>query len=119
MTYCAHLIFCIDDMESVLEAKNGVCLPYIASVLAERLAQLIKQPTLFKTILKSPELNIWDNPAAAMSNSLGRDWKTSVGESPIVMTLTLPQFSLKKYSNVLSALEANAPSKGRVFISKM
>lgn len=36
MTYCAHLIFCIDDMESALEAKNGVCLPYTASVLAER-----------------------------------------------------------------------------------
>lgn len=71
MTYCAHLIFCIDDMEIVLEAKNGVCLPYIASMLAERLVQLIKRPTLFKTILKSPELNIWDNSAAAMSNSLG------------------------------------------------
>lgn len=36
MTYHAHLIFCTDDMESVLEAKNGACLPYIASVLAER-----------------------------------------------------------------------------------
>lgn len=71
MTYCALLIFCIDDMESVLEAKNGVCLPYIASELAERLVGLIKQPTLFKSILKSLELNIWDNSAAAMSNSLG------------------------------------------------
>lgn len=51
MTYHAHLIFCTDDMESVLEAKNGACLPYIASVLAERLVQLIKQTALFKTIL--------------------------------------------------------------------
>lgn len=36
MRYCAHLIFCIDDTGSVLEAKNGVCLPYTASVLTER-----------------------------------------------------------------------------------
>lgn len=53
MTYCAHLIFCIDYMESVLEAKNGVCLPYLASVLAERLVQLSKQPTLFKSISRA------------------------------------------------------------------
>lgn len=50
---------------------NIECLPYIASVLAERLVQLIKHPTLFKTILKSPKLNVWDNSAAVMSNSLG------------------------------------------------
>lgn len=71
MTYRAHLIFCINDMESVLEAKNGGCLPYIVNVLAERFVQLIKQPTLFKTILKSPKFNIWDNSATAVSNSLG------------------------------------------------
>lgn len=29
MTYCAHLTFCIDDIESVLEAENEACLPYI------------------------------------------------------------------------------------------
>lgn len=51
MTYCAHLIFCSDDMESVLKAKNGAFAMHSKCVGRERLVQLIKQPTLFKTIL--------------------------------------------------------------------
>lgn len=84
MTYCTYLIFCIDDTQSALEAKKK------RSVFAVhgrgRLAQLTKQPALFKILLSFPQAlrlachlcsSIWDG--AAMANSLGRDWETSRG----------------------------------------
>lgn len=87
MTYCTHLIFCIDDTQSALEAKKwSVFAVHGECVGRERLVQLIKQPTLFKIVLNFQQAlrlachlwsSIWDR--AAMANSLGRDWEASRG----------------------------------------
>lgn len=121
MTYCTHLIFCIDDTQSALEAKKKWSVFAVHG--SGRLAQLTKQPALFKILLNFPQAlrlachlcsSIWGG--AATANSPGRDWETSRGWiEPCNCGSDTASLQYNKYSNAKDCSGGQSAFSGQGF----